>query len=53
MEINVSRIELDFLCRTLLSSIERYCSNPENLKRFEEIKNSKEGREYLESLGLS
>lgn len=45
---NISQIQLDILCCTLLSAIERFYSNPDNVTRFEEWKQSAEGKAYLQ-----
>lgn len=31
----IPRVQMDILCRTLLAGIERFYSDPENLRRYE------------------
>ena len=45
---NIPQIELRLLCHTLLKAIERFYSDPANVVLFQEWKQSKEGKEYLE-----
>lgn len=47
MDIHIPKIQLDILSRTLLSAMERFYSDPDNRARFEEWKQSEEGKEYL------
>lgn len=42
----IPQIQLDILSRTLLSAMERFYSEPENLRRFEEWLRSEEGQVY-------
>ena len=45
VKIDVSRIpaiEVKILCRTLLDAVERFYSDPENCRRFEAWRQSKE-----------
>lgn len=48
----ISQFEMDRLSRTLITAMEEFYSDPENLKRFEEWKQSKEGQDFLKSVGL-
>ena len=47
MDYDIPKIQLDILSRTLLSAMERFYAAPDNRARFEEWKQSKEGKEYL------
>lgn len=44
----IPKIQFDILSRTLLSAMERFYSDPENLKRFEEWLESEEGKAYIQ-----
>lgn len=44
----IPKIQLDILCRTLLSAMERFYADPENLRRFEEWLESEEGKAYIQ-----
>lgn len=48
MDIQIPQIQLDILSRTLLSAMERFYSAPDNQKRFEEWKQSEEGKAYTQ-----
>lgn len=43
----IPKIQLDILSRTLLAAMERFYSNPHNLRRYEEWRVSDEGRAYV------
>lgn len=44
----IPQIQFDTLSRTLLSAMERFYSNIENRSRFEEWKQSEEGKAYIQ-----
>ena len=44
----IPKIQLDILSRTLLAAMERYYSNPDNQRRYEEWLRGEEGRAYVE-----
>lgn len=44
----IPKIQLDILCRTLLSAMERFYADPENLRRFEEWLKSEERQAYIQ-----
>lgn len=41
----IPKIQLDILSRTLLAAMERFYSDPDNLRRFEEWLRGEEGQE--------
>ncbi len=43
----IPKIQLDILSRTLLAAMERFYSDPDNLKRFEEWLRGEEGQAYV------
>ena len=43
----IPKIELDILSRALLTAVERFYSDPDNLRRFEEWEESEEGRAMI------
>lgn len=43
----IPKIQLDILSRTLLAAMERFYSDPDNLKRFEEWLCGEEGQAYV------
>lgn len=49
----IPRVQLDILSRALLSDIELFYSDPENIRRFEEWQHSAEGKAYAECTGLT
>lgn len=50
--VNIPQIQLDILSRTLISSIERFYSDPDNQRRFEEWKQSDEGKAYTQRVAV-
>lgn len=45
----IPKAQMDSLCRTLLASIERFYSDPDNLRRYEEwLKKCKEEGKYCD-----
>lgn len=48
MDVKIPQIQMDILSRTLLSAMERFYSIPDNLTRFEEWKQSEEGKAYMQ-----
>jgi len=48
MDVKIPQIQIDILSRTLLSAMERFYSVPDNRKRFEDWKQSDEGRAYAQ-----
>ncbi len=47
MAHNIEKIQLDILSHTLLAAMERFYSDPNNLKRFEEWLLGEEGQAYV------
>ena len=43
----IPKIQLDILSRTLLAAMERFYSDPDNLRRFDEWLHGEEGRAYV------
>lgn len=43
----IPKIQLDILSQTLLSALERFYSDPENLSRFDEWLHGEEGQAYV------
>lgn len=52
MDVKIPQIQIDILSRTLLSAMERFYSVPDNRKRFEEWKQSDEGRAYAQRVAI-
>jgi hypothetical protein len=48
MDFRIPEIQMRILSRTLISAMERFYSNPTNVKHFEAWKKSDEGIAYLE-----
>lgn len=46
----IPKIQIDILSRTLLTAMERFYSDPDNLRRFEEWKQSEEGRTCIKRI---
>lgn len=49
MDNRIPQIQLDILSRTLLSAMERFYAVPDNRARFEEWKQSDEGKAFMQS----
>lgn len=43
----IPKIQLDILSRTLLAAMERFYSNPDNVRRYEEWLRGEEGQAYV------
>ena len=46
----IPKIQVDILSRTLLTAMERFYSDPDNLRRFEEWKQSEEGQACIKRI---
>lgn len=46
----IPRCEMNILCRTLLDAAKRFYSDPANVERFNEWKQSEEGKRILQRL---
>ena len=44
----IPKVQLDILSRTLLSAMERFYSEPDNQRRFEEWLRGEEGQAYVQ-----
>lgn len=49
----IPRIQVNILSRTLLAAMERFYSDPDNLRRFQEWKQSEEGKAYTARCGAA